>query len=221
MWGSVLQAVFPARCAGCGAPAAALCEACLLEVRPAPGGPPPPGVDWWVAPFAYEGPVRELVARAKYRQARTGLPWLAARVAAVLRAAPAEVDLVTWPPTTPRRRRQRGFDQAEVLARLVAREIGRRPARLLERGPGAAQTGRSRLEREQGPRLDARRRLDGLAVVVVDDVATTGATLSAAAGALRIAGAAVVGAATAARTGRKLDGRGATLLKPAGPGAET
>jgi predicted amidophosphoribosyltransferase len=214
VWPAILQAVLPARCPRCGDPSAlALCPLCAGRLTPAPAAAPPAHVDWWVSPFAYEGPLRELVARIKYRNTRAALGWLAVAVAgSVLAAAPAGpggagLSAVTWPPTTKARARQRGFDQAEHLARAVARELGLPARSLLRRQPGAAQTGRSRTDRAQGPVFVPRTTVPEARLLVVDDVATTGATLAAAALALRMAGAASVAAATAGRTPRRGDGQ--------------
>jgi predicted amidophosphoribosyltransferase len=163
--------------------------------------PPPAGLSGLVALLAYEGPGRDLVARVKYRNARASVPWLAVALAAHLDAA--GIDIVTWVPTTARRRRGRGFDHARLLAESVARELGRPCVGLLHRGPGPPQTGRSAEERRRRPplRSTARARVSAPArVLVVDDVCTTGATLAAAAQALHDVGTGVVLGAVAART---------------------
>jgi predicted amidophosphoribosyltransferase len=168
-------------------------------VRPAPSALPPPGVDGWAAAFAYQGVARELVARLKYRNVRAAVPWIAAVMAAAVGAEAPVVDLVTWAPTTAPRRRARGFDPAELLARAVARHLRTRPVGLLCRLPGPPQTGLAAAARRAGPGFEPHRRAPP-SVLVVDDVATTGATLAAAAAALRAAGARQVFAVTAART---------------------
>lgn len=212
------------------------CPRCLPRLRRSPPEPVPPiGLDAWASLLAYEGAARRLVTGFKYRDDRATLAWLADGMAALV--DPPAGAVVTWAPTSARRRRRRGFDQAELLARAVARRWGVPCRRLLvRRGPSRPQTGASRSERETGPRLVAvtgpRRDLPGAvlrpfisadvarrgrpgprspagrpqgmpaAAVVVDDVVTTGATLRAAAEALRAAGVVSVCALTAARTAR-------------------
>lgn len=201
--GPLLEALFPACCVGCGRPSAALCTACLEHARPATTVAAPAPVDGWVAVFAYEGAVREVLARLKYRNARSSLPVLAATLVERLKEEQAgPIDVVTWPPTTAARRHGRGFDQAEHLAREVGRGLGVPVSPCLTRRAGPSQTGRSAEERRRGPVYVASP-VPGLRVLVVDDVATTGATLAAAARALRSAGAGWVGGATVARTPRR------------------
>jgi predicted amidophosphoribosyltransferase len=153
----------------------------------------------WLAPFAYAGPARELVARVKYRNVRAVVPWLAAAMVEELVRAELVVDVVTWAPTTPEHRRERGFDAAALLARAVAHRTRTRCARLLTRVSGPPQTGLDAAARRRGPHF-VRRRVAQARILLVDDVATTGATLTAAAMTLRDAGAREVIALTAART---------------------
>jgi len=158
----------------------------------APAGP---AVD---AVLAYQGAGRRMLLALKYGNAKPVARSLASAMAR--RARRYQVDVVTWAPTTPGRRRERGYDQAEVLARAVAWRLGVPCRRLLRRtDEGPPQTSRTRTERLDGPAFEARRRVRG-AVLVVDDVVTTGATLRAAEAALRAAGAEAVHCIAAAAT---------------------
>jgi len=194
---------FEVVCPVCGAAGAAPCRRCASRLRRAPDLPTPTGLDGLVAPLSYTGVGREVVARLKYRNARAVLPALASAIAALV--DPATVDVVTWAPTTAARRRERGFDQARLLARAVARRLHRPCRSLLKREPGPPQTGRPKRERVTGPAFTATGRVPPR-VLVVDDVVTTGATVLAAATALKTAGADAVTAAAAARTPLKASG---------------
>ncbi len=175
------------RCAGCGQLGPAPCPACVATMVRSGPVPAIEGLHRVAAALAYDAAAREVVARLKYRNERAPLSWLAELVANLVRAG--EVEVVTWAPTTEARRRRRGFDQAELLARRVARELGLPCRDLLQRRGGPAQTGQDAAHRRLGPEFRPRRRLGGVAVAVVDDVVTTGATLSGAGRALREAGA--------------------------------
>jgi predicted amidophosphoribosyltransferase len=196
----ILDAVIPVRCPVCRAPGTAPCARCVARMRPAGAGPPPAALDACRSLLAYEGEARELIARLKYRNDRAALTWLAGGMATLVEP-PADV-MVTWAPTGDRRRRRRGFDQAELLAAAVARRWRVPCHRLLGRAPGRAQTGLTLAARRQGPSFVVARAHVPVPVIVVDDVVTTGSTLTAAAWALRSAGAPWVGALTAARTPR-------------------
>jgi ComF family protein len=208
---------FDAECPICGRSDPAMrvdgsgvCEPCSSALGPPPVLPAPAGLDSVRALTGYHGTGRKLVTRLKFHNHRAIVPFVAERLAGAL--LDDRIGVVTWAPTAPVRRRQRGFDQAEVLARAIARRLRVPARRCLVRLPGPAQTGRHRAERFEGPRFDARRGITaaiaGRRVALVDDVATTGATLSRGAQVLRGHGASAVVGVVVARTPR---------LRPAAP----
>jgi predicted amidophosphoribosyltransferase len=154
------------------------------------------------APLAYDGTARALVHALKLRGMTSAADLMAAQIAAT---APPELlteGALVPVPGNPRRRRSRGFDPAESIARALRRRTGL-PMRPLLRaaGGGAAQAGAGRRQRlrRSGARIEARGPVPER-VVLVDDVHTTGATLDACARALRAAGADAVVAVIYART---------------------
>lgn len=135
--------LFATTCPGCGVPGPAPCGVCIAEMAPSSTIPVPPSLDGCAALLDYAGPAREVVAQLKYRNERAPASWLAAGLADIVVGIGAPVDVITWAPTTDLRRRERGFDHAELLARRTARRC-RLPCRgLLARAPGPPQTGRS------------------------------------------------------------------------------
>ena len=171
----------------------------------------PPGLDSCRALLEYDPDVRAWVVGLKNRDERALVTPLAEGLVGL---APAVRGLVvTWAPTSPARARQRGFDQAELLARAVARRLERPVRRLLTRRPGSAQSGRAAGERWHHPGF-APRRAAPLAVLLIDDVATTGATLSAAALALRAGGAEAVHGLVVARAPARAGGSAARAAPP-------
>jgi len=155
-----------------------------------------------VALISYEGVGATLVRRLKFDNHRDALGPLAASLAELVGSVAGGshgFDGVTWVPTTRARRRARGFDQAELIARAVADDIGVRCRSVLRREGSDHQVGHGRMDRLHGPTIGWRSQSPGC-WLLVDDVVTTGASMRAAAAALRGAGASSVFGAALART---------------------
>lgn len=182
-------------CALCNRRGEVVCPRCAEGLVRAPSLALPLGIDACSALFDYAA-ARPLITSLKNGGRRDLVAWLATQLVARTDAPAGSV--VTWAPTGVRRRRARGYDQAELLARALARRWGLRCAGLLLRRPGPAQAGRTAQERRDNPSFAATRACPEV-VVLVDDVVTTGATITAAARALRAGGSSTVHAVVAAR----------------------
>jgi ComF family protein len=155
----------------------------------------------------YDDALFEAIALLKYENVSRLGDWFAGRLAevALRQAKEWRAEAVVPVPLHAERRRERGYNQAELIARPLARRLGLRlESRLLERvKPRPPQLVLSRTERWQVVRgaYAAREsaRLDNLRILLIDDVMTTGATLDACARALKKAGAAAVFGLTVGR----------------------
>lgn len=192
----VAPALLAQYCPGCGRLRAGSCPLCRAALASACRGEGPAGV---ICLRRYDGVVRDLITGMKYG-AHIGVASWCAELVDEVRDECGVVDMITWAPTSSRRRRERGFDQAEVIARHVARRWAVPARRLLARQGHGHQTGRSRLERLGSPSFRARSLQGRPSIVVLDDVVTTGATLYAAVTALLDAGAGRVTALAVAAT---------------------
>jgi len=177
-----------------------LCRTCRFALVAGPADGVPDDVE---VATSFTGRVRDILLGFKYGNRRGVANHLGGLLARRLGDGPP-IDLVTWAPTGPRRRRQRGFDQAELLARSVAAHLGVDCRRVLDRRGGPeAQTGQrraARLDPRRRPRFIAHPGVAGRQILVIDDVVTTGATLHAAEAALHHVGVASVRLAAFAAT---------------------
>jgi ComF family protein len=185
----LLDALAPARCAGCGGSGASLCVSCVEAIEDTPQ----PILIRVRAAFAYRDEVRSILHRGKFRDCRAALRALAWMGPARLAPPP---DAVLAPvPLARRRARERGYNQAEVVAAAIA-DFHRLPlARLLERTretPPQSTLERPERQANVAGAFVASPQAAGANIWLVDDVLTTGATTSAGRDALLAAGAADV-----------------------------
>jgi ComF family protein len=210
----LLGTLFPSRCLGCGLRGKDLCDPCrsavpwlTADVCPSCATPSrlaricracqteTPLLDGARVACHFEGVVRRAIHDLKYRGVVGRAPILAELVVEAVERRPLAVDLLVPVPLAASRRRQRGFNQAELIANAVAERLGweARPKILARTRETPQQARLSAVERRanvadafvcQEP--DA---VYGRRVAVLDDVMTTGSTLAACAEALRMAGA--------------------------------
>ena len=209
---STLDLVFPMHCLGCHQEGAVICFECVKRLkrleRPycdkcaQPNSGPvcawclerPLAVETIRAVFLFEGPVREAVHRLKYRGQRAAAPQLGGLMAQTVAGDVRSVDLATPVPLHPSRLRERGYNQSLLLAKELGKVLGLpvQDGLLSKVKNSPPQVGtRSREDRQSNvsDSFECRRPVEGLTVLLIDDVATTGSTLSECAATLKAAGA--------------------------------
>ena len=223
---AVLDAVAPPACLVCRAPpprGSLVCGACLGALPwladpcprcalPRAGGRcarcPAAGHAYAraFAPLAHVGVARDLLLALKLRGALPAADLMAAHVVARAPAGLLDGAALVPVPGQAERRRRRGLDPAQCLARALARRTGAPVADALRRtDAGGRQVGRGRAGRRRAPRIVCAGRLPDTPLVLVDDVHTTGATLDACARALRDVAFPHIAAVTYVRTLTPLD----------------
>lgn len=214
---AALNVLYPPRCAGCGRFDVILCEPCAEAMAPAigPGRCPFCSASWdgagncprcfhmnalegARAAFEMSGPARHLVHALKYRYYREAAPAMAEHLRPL--AGELAIDRFFAVPLHRSRQKSRGFNQSELLLRHAGWAPigdGLRRIRRTERQVGSAFA--ERRTNVSGAFAYAGPRLDGLSVALVDDVITTGATVTECATVLKDAGAKRVWALAFAR----------------------
>lgn len=210
-WRERLWCLFlPARCLCCGRavrPERLFCPGCvpalpkepLSREFPLPGG----GFLAVAACFPYEKGFRRTLHRLKFQEERALARPLGLLMAEAASSLGEELDGVTWVPMSPQKLRRRGYNQSELLAKAVAKELGLPAWNLLEQVRETdTQHSLTRAQRADNVRgaYRAKSATLGKRVLLVDDIVTTGATLRACAQGLYGAGAQKVCAVCAANT---------------------
>ena len=227
IWSGV-DLLFPPRCAGCGLPGYRWCPQCAASVQ----HPPEPLCEVCGVPLdrglslcndcrksrprfcalrawsVYEPPIRTALHRLKYRRDAGLAEALAPQLADFLLKLQWPVDMIVPVPLGRKRLKERGYNQASLIARplAVAMRIDFAPGALVRAQETRSQVGLTRKERRANVR-DAFQasgaRVSGRTVLLVDDIATTGSTLSSCAEALVAARARDVFAYTVSRAAPK------------------
>lgn len=220
---SGLDWLFPPNCGGCGKAGSRWCDECQGKVHVLTGnlcdkcGKPtesggvcsechsnPPVFHTLRAWAGFDFPVREAIIRLKYKRDMGLGDILAVPLAQLAQSLNWPIDIVTPVPSGRKRIKERGYNQVELIARPFSLAMGLdyRPSALKRKRETVSQVGLSAAERKKNvqdafvadPRL-----VRGKTVLVMDDVSTTGSTLSSCSDALFYAGAKDVFALTVAR----------------------
>lgn len=199
----LLDLLFPPKCPFCQKildnPRAALCPSCQPRLPWLEGKAAQRSVDFadrCFSPLAYRDGVPDAIHRYKFHRVRAlGTPFAVLMAQCLRDQLPQGADLICWAPLSKQRLRERGFDQAERMAREVGRLLSVPALPALQKVRNTSP--QSELEEDSARRANALGAyallpeidLTGKRVVLVDDVVTSGSTLSECAAFLRQAGA--------------------------------
>lgn len=212
LWNTLLDLLYPPRCPFCHcfvkSSAVAICDNCRKNLPYTTNGGRQKAdfVTVCVSPLYYEDDVRESLLRYKFHGATGYAKAYAPLIADCIREhLDQEYDLITWVPLSRKRLHRRGYDQAQLLAEAVATELDTMAVGTLKKirntaaqsQTGSAEKRRANISgayRVMNPALVADKR-----ILLIDDIVTTGSTLSECARTLGLAGAECVICAAVAR----------------------
>jgi ComF family protein len=212
--GIALDLLFPQRCVGCGKEGDFICPSCRRSLAritppicPRCGTPQPNGVlcpacvswraeiDGIRSPFRFDGVMRQAIHQLKYQNLRALAAPLAELLQDYLVTNPVPGEVLVPVPLHRKRLRERGYNQSSLLAQELGRLINLPVVDncLVRQKHAPAQARSSTADERRGNVAGAfacrDRRLQDKPVILIDDVSTSGATLDAAAAALKAAGA--------------------------------
>ncbi len=197
----LLNLLFPPKCILCGTLLGKdeqdLCRACRVDSPEYPNRKENlQFLDSFTAVWYYEDSVRRSLLRYKFHGARSFAPGYGRLLAMkLLQTNPDGFDCITWIPVSRLRKLRRGYDQVELLAECVARELGMTPVPLLKKvRHNRPQSGIRDAAKRRGNVLGVyrdqnREFLSGKRILLLDDILTTGATAGECARVLLTAGA--------------------------------
>ena len=184
----LIQLLFPSKCILCGkllqAEEQDLCRECRVDSPEYPGAKDTiQFLDSFTAVWYYEGNVRRSLLRYKFYNCRSFAHGYGRILAMkLLRENPEGFDCITWVPVSFLRKLTRGYDQVELLANAVGRELGMEPVPLIRKvRHNRPQSGISGEAERRANVLGAyrvlnREAISGKRILLLDDILTTGAT---------------------------------------------
>ena len=193
--------LFPPKCVLCGnvleKEELDLCKDCRMDAPEYPNRKSKRQfLDSFAAVWYYEGNVRKSLLRYKFHNARSfAAPYGRLLAMKLLELYPEGFDVLTWVPVSRLRKLRRGYDQVELLAKAVGKELGITPVPLLKKvRHNRPQSGISGAEKRRANVLGAYRETDreaiaGRRILLLDDILPTGATAGECARVLKTAGA--------------------------------
>jgi ComF family protein len=226
---TALDWLFPPTCLGCGEEGVFICPECFSKIKLVPRdvcnycgsftskNGKCPNCDNKQSPYSgfrafayYDGTIRKAIHHLKYQNDLTIGRYLAGLLKLVYQRTDWEVDLIVPIPIGEQKRLERGYNQAERLAKPLAEllEIPFRSDALIRINEISSQVGLNHVERQENVRqafVANSPQVKGRIVLVVDDVYTSGATMEAAATELMAAGAKRVYCLTVAKVNHLLD----------------
>lgn len=213
LWEQILDVFFPTRCVICrkilapGRPR--ICPSCQDELPLAQNGGQQKGnyFSKCISAVYYENNVRQAILRYKFSGVSAYAHAFGELTAScIYENMDEEYDFISWVPLAPDRKRSRGYDQTRLLAEQTAKLLCRPLIPTLHKKRGVkpqSKTGspeRRRANISGAYRVIDPVRVDGKRILLIDDIVTSGSTLSECAKTLLIAGAEEVLCATLART---------------------
>ncbi|MGI5977456.1 MAG: ComF family protein [Candidatus Limivicinus sp.] len=211
LYNRILDLLYPWRCPFCGKLTDGNLLVCRDCMRKLPYVPPQfqrqslRYIDICISPLYYEGRLRESFLRYKFGGASVYAEVYAYFMSKCIDENRINCDIITWVPVSRQRLRKRGYDQAELLAGYVASSLGREcKSTLLKVRNNPAQSGTAGADVRRANVKGAYRAADpelieGRSLLLIDDIITTGSTLTECARVLRMNGAKSITALTLAR----------------------
>ena len=209
----LLDLVYPPRCPFCRklleSKEGAICAECdrkLPRTNEFTGVQKLSGVDICCTPLYYRDMVRSSLLRYKFSGAAAYCEIYAKLTAKSIDESGITCDTITWVPVSRRRYMERGYDQAQLLAEAIARRMGVPCVRLLKKRRHNKAQSRSGSSAQRKKNVSGifvpvnADRISGKRILVIDDIVTSGSTLSECADVLLKAGARSISAAAVARS---------------------